>query len=361
VSATGVNKVYDGTTAATVVVTDNAVAGDVLTLTSNAAFLDKDAGNSKYVGVSDIQISGTDAQDYTVNSATSTFANITPATLTVTASGMSKPYDGTTDATVALSDTPLPGDAVNVGYGSASFSSPNDGSNIPILVTGLYIAGGTDAGNYVLGNTSAATTAAITGGQAASPPPSQIELEGAASKAVRGTWTLSPLMPLPVAASAPVPPQPVLDLALPTDFGVISDGAAGAARGSGAVGCEAGADIGPGGTCRSRADAGDGVITVSLAQAATTQTPGLITVWVPDSIASAGETFDFPLPTPVAAAIAQSRARVSLASGARLPAWLRYNARTKSFVVSSMPAGAAPLKVLLSIGAQRWMILIGHK
>src|SRR6185436_14445859 len=104
VSATGVNKVYDGTTAATVTLSDNRIAGDVLTTSyTSAAFADKNVGTGKTVSVSGISISGPDAGNYTFNTTASTTANITARALTITATGVNKTYDGTTAATVTLS------------------------------------------------------------------------------------------------------------------------------------------------------------------------------------------------------------------------------------------------------------------
>src|SRR6185436_7355764 len=84
VSATGVNKVYDGTTAGTATLTDNRVAGDSLSANyTSASFISKNVGTAKTVNVSGISISGTDAANYTVNTTASTTADITTRTLTV--------------------------------------------------------------------------------------------------------------------------------------------------------------------------------------------------------------------------------------------------------------------------------------
>jgi hypothetical protein len=160
VSATGVNKVYDGTTAATVNLTDNAIAGDALTITSTDAFLDKNAGTGKHINVSNIAISGADAEDYTVNSSGAAFANITPASLTVNATGVNKVYDATTAATVTLTDDPLAGDAVTLSYASAAFGNKNVGTDKGVTVSGIH-ASGADAGDYTI-STVAMTRANIT-------------------------------------------------------------------------------------------------------------------------------------------------------------------------------------------------------
>src|SRR5207244_4360327 len=105
VSATGVNKVYDGSTAATVTLSDDRVSGDVLTDTSSSAsFANKNVGTGKSVSVTGISISGTDAGNYTFNTSASTTADISARALTISASGVNKVYDGSSAATVTLSD-----------------------------------------------------------------------------------------------------------------------------------------------------------------------------------------------------------------------------------------------------------------
>ena len=160
VSATGVNKVYDTTTAATVILTDDPVAGDALTISSTDAFLDKNAGTGKYISVSEITLGGASAADYTVNSSTAAYANITPATLVVSAIGVNKMYDATTAATVNLTDTPLGNDAVTLVYGSASFGDKNAGLGKVVSVNGIS-ASGAAASNYTI-STVATSTADIT-------------------------------------------------------------------------------------------------------------------------------------------------------------------------------------------------------
>jgi hypothetical protein len=84
-SATGVNKVYDGTTAATVILSDDRVAGDVLTTSYSAAtFADANVGSGKTVNVSGITVTGTDSGNYTFNSTATTTADITEQLVAVT-------------------------------------------------------------------------------------------------------------------------------------------------------------------------------------------------------------------------------------------------------------------------------------
>jgi YDG domain len=79
VSATGVNKTYDTTTAATVTLSDNRTAGDVFTDSyASAAFADPNVGLGKPVNVSGINIAGADVSNYTFNTTAVTTANIVP-------------------------------------------------------------------------------------------------------------------------------------------------------------------------------------------------------------------------------------------------------------------------------------------
>lgn len=94
---------------------------------------------------------------------TETFV-ITVRTLNVTATGVNKVYDATTDATVTLLDDRVLGDNLLIGY-TAAFAEKNIGTNKPVSVTVISISGGTDMGNYVLGNTTTDTTANITAKQ----------------------------------------------------------------------------------------------------------------------------------------------------------------------------------------------------
>src|SRR5262249_54967765 len=106
VTATGVDKVYDGTANASVNLGDNKLSGDDLSEGySSATFSDKNVGTGKSVSVVGIGLSGVDAGNYALqNTSASTTASITLRPLTVSASGINKTYDGTTAGTVALSD-----------------------------------------------------------------------------------------------------------------------------------------------------------------------------------------------------------------------------------------------------------------
>ncbi|MCG2594821.1 YDG domain-containing protein [Ramlibacter sp. XY19] len=165
VGATAANKVYDGTTAATVTgLTDNRVPGDTLTLSSSSASFDnKNVGTAKPVTVAGLGVTGTDAGNYVLaGSSTLASADITPRALTVSATAANKVYDATTAATVStLNDNRVAGDTLTVSAGAASFNDKNVGTAKPVNVTGLALSGA-DAGNYTLASTSAASSANIT-------------------------------------------------------------------------------------------------------------------------------------------------------------------------------------------------------
>jgi hypothetical protein len=93
-TANGINKIYDGTTAATVTLGTDALGSDNVTpLFSSASFADENVGNGKAVSVSGISITGSDAGNYQLlNTTTSTTADITPKALSITADSTSKTY-----------------------------------------------------------------------------------------------------------------------------------------------------------------------------------------------------------------------------------------------------------------------------
>ena len=98
VTATASDKVYDGTTAATVALASaDLVAGDAVTFDwANALFDTKDVGAAKPITVSGITLTGTDAANYVLQSASAAAsAAITPARLTITARDLTKVFNTT--------------------------------------------------------------------------------------------------------------------------------------------------------------------------------------------------------------------------------------------------------------------------
>ena len=165
VSASGVDRVYDGTTKAQVTLLDNRLSVlDTFVESYSASFADKNVGTAKTVSVTGISLTGTGASNYTVANAkasTTTTANVTQANLTVSATAVGRVYDATTAASVSLSDNRILGDALTDAFVSATFSDKNVGLDKTVTVSGISL-GGKDAGNYKLTNTAASAKATIT-------------------------------------------------------------------------------------------------------------------------------------------------------------------------------------------------------
>ncbi len=151
-SATAVNKVYDGTTAATisgVIDLNNLVSGDTVSASyNNGVFADKNVGNNKTVTLSGITLSGAEAGNYslTANSITSS-AGITPATLTITAVANTKTYDGGMSA--STESTVTSGTVYDVCTLSEKYGDKKAGSN-KLLIPEITFANASDAANYAV-------------------------------------------------------------------------------------------------------------------------------------------------------------------------------------------------------------------
>ncbi len=154
------NKPYDGTTTAAItgcslsgVLTVD--TGNVTCNASGATFVSANAGT--WTVTAAVSLAGGSSGNYALTSAAaSTSATITQIPLTVTATGVKKDFDGTTNATVTLSDNRIStNDTFTDSYASANFSGSGPGTGIPVNVTGISISG-TGAGNYILPLTTAA-------------------------------------------------------------------------------------------------------------------------------------------------------------------------------------------------------------
>ena len=154
--ATAQNKVYDGSTSATVsgATLVGLYAGDVVTLTNatSGTFADKNVGTAKAVSVVSA-LSGAAATNYTLTQPTGLSANITPASLSVSgATAQNKVYDGTTSATISgatLAGTVYAGDSVTLTNATrGTFADADVGTAKPVSMSATI--GGTGATNYVL-------------------------------------------------------------------------------------------------------------------------------------------------------------------------------------------------------------------
>jgi hypothetical protein len=169
VAFTGIDRVYDGGTVATVntslTVANGFVSGDDLSINRTAAYADKnvayDGSNSvtsKAVSITSVSLSGTDAANYSVDATGSTTATVTPRVL-------NRLYDGGTVATVTTTDDRVSGDVFDINR-TAGYANKNVGGAKVVSVSGVGLTNpfgvsSTDATNYIV-DTTGSTTANIT-------------------------------------------------------------------------------------------------------------------------------------------------------------------------------------------------------
>ena len=167
------DKVYDGTTTATVTGTpvssglisgDNVSVGVTVGTVGAASFANKDVGTGKPVTFSGYTLTGTDATNYSLSVQTTT-ANITAKSVTITGlSASNRVYDGGTTATTsgtAVVSGKEGSDVVNVTAGSAAFANKDVGTGKTVTFSGYSLTGAA-AGNYHLSSQPASVTANIT-------------------------------------------------------------------------------------------------------------------------------------------------------------------------------------------------------
>ena len=171
--ATAVNKIYDGTTVASI--SGAALQGVVGTenVTLNAAmagvFAQKDTGTAIPVTTA-MTLTGSDVANYFLTQPTGLSANITAREVTIGGSFdvSDKVYDGTAAATIVTNNLTLVdtiyGDNVSLVNVVAEFVSSAQGTNINVNITDAELTG-SDATNYILILAGAPTTQAdITSG-----------------------------------------------------------------------------------------------------------------------------------------------------------------------------------------------------
>jgi filamentous hemagglutinin family protein len=409
VGATAGSRVYDGTTAATVSLTDNRIAGDVFSISSTAAFMDRNVGSGKFVDVSGIALSGTDAGNYAVNTNASAFADITRANLVVTAVGTDRVYDGTTAAIVTLSGAPIAGDAVALSFASAAFDDRNAGSDKTVNVTGIS-ASGADAGNYNVSTTTTTTAdiaraTLVVGATGESKPydGNTIATVTLADNRIAGdqltvTRASATFADANVGTDKPITVTGVAISGADSGNYVLASNTASAVADI----TEPDSDAGPGrtaslppalplppttvtptpppagietslpttfgfsspasaGSSATAGSAGGDRIMVSVVRASSEGRTGMITVRVPAAFAVPGMGFNFVLPEALATAADDVDVSVTMPNGRPLPAWLRYLPLSKNFAATDTPAGALPIEVLMHIGGQAWSVVISEE
>ena len=161
--ASAANKMYDGTTGATISggSLSGVVGADTVSVSSSGVFSDKNVGSGKTVTLA---LTGSDASNYTISNGGTTTANITAKTANITGTTASnKTYDAATSASLSSNGTITAGDiesgdTLTIASASGVFADKNVGSGKTVSVS--YTLGGADAGNYVASGN--AVTADIT-------------------------------------------------------------------------------------------------------------------------------------------------------------------------------------------------------
>lgn len=193
-SVTGIvanDKVYDGTNVAAIDLQSASIVGlvtgdDVSVTGTLGTFVDKNVGTDKVVSLSATSYEGTDASNYSFTDQSSTLADVTP--LSASVSGLAsagKVYDGNTAAAIDVSGASftgmISGDELNVLSATGTFDDKHVGSAKQVSIAGANY-GGADVGNYNFVD-QASTTADIT--------PLAISVSGltAADKVYDGTTT----------------------------------------------------------------------------------------------------------------------------------------------------------------------------
>ena len=154
----GVDKIYNGTTDATLTA-DNlsgVVEGDTLTVsTTSATYADKNVGTGKTVTYAGLTLGGTKAKNYTIDASGTGTGDITAKALTVTFADISKTYDGTKKATAGAGTLTgvIDDDKEKVSVAAdAEYADKNAGTGKTVNYTGVALSGD-EKDNYTIAAT----------------------------------------------------------------------------------------------------------------------------------------------------------------------------------------------------------------
>ena len=161
-SATGVSRPYDGTTNAQVNISDNRIAGDIITYDYSGSFLDENIGTNKFIAVQINRLTGADGGNYTLAANPSAFANVARRVITFTPVVTTKMYDGTTSAAGILANNVISGDNVTVTFGDVSFANADAGVGKLVTATGIAVTGDLSNYSWSPSNTTATGSGTIT-------------------------------------------------------------------------------------------------------------------------------------------------------------------------------------------------------
>ena len=145
------NKVYDGSSAATVTLSLSGFIGsETVTSTNSSTFNNKNVGNGKTVTVNSITLAdgsnGGLAANYSISTGQTTTANVTAKALTASASSSNKVYDGSTTATTTLTFSGLVGSETLGQTVASTFSDKNVATGKTVTVNSITLADGSNGG-----------------------------------------------------------------------------------------------------------------------------------------------------------------------------------------------------------------------
>jgi hypothetical protein len=163
VTASTTSKVYDrnNTSAGVPKISPELIAGDTPSFTQ--FYDDKKAGNLKTLMPTGTVVDGNNGNNYVIFFEPVYNGVISQLAIVGRITAEDKEYDGKTNAVILIRSLSgvLPGDIVSYVGGTATFDTPDVGSNKTVTATGLSLSG-IDAPNYSV-NTTATATARITG------------------------------------------------------------------------------------------------------------------------------------------------------------------------------------------------------
>lgn len=103
-------------------------------------------------------------------------------------------------------------------------------------------------------------------------------------------------------------------------------------------------------------------VTVSMVRAPSENSNGVISVTVPKDTTAKSNGFTFALPEQSGAKQGDlSAITVKMENGSPLPGWIKFNPETNSFVAANVPAGGLPLRISVSKGQIKSIIVISEQ
>ena len=116
-------------------------------------------------------------------------------------------------------------------------------------------------------------------------------------------------------------------------------------------------------TGRSESGSAQGAgVSVAMVRQPLGQQGGVVEVSVPREMAAAGSGFSFTLPSQaLGSAGGNAAVEVTTVAGGALPSWLRFDPETRTFVATTVPDGAFPIQLLVTVDSQKTIIVISAR